>query len=176
MTAQHRHQLVAVLLLTAVQSRGCVATASSAPPPRPGTAQNVLLIISDDLRAEIDSLGFGCATANCSTPFLRQLSEEPGSVSFTRAYVQQALCAPTRNSFMTGRRPDATKSWNFVDSFREKGVGADWITLPQFFRVQSEPKYTVVGTGKVFHKGLPPNWDLNHSWDPRMSNGTWEDW
>ena len=56
------------------------------------------------------------------------------------------------------------------------GVGADWITLPQFFRVQSEPKYTVVGTGKVFHKGLPPNWDLNHSWDPRMSNGTWEDW
>ena len=134
MTAQHRHQLVAVLLVTAVQSRGCVATASSAPPSRPGTAQNVLLIISDDLRAEIDSLGFGCATANCSTPFLRQLSEEPGSVSFTRAYVQQALCAPTRNSFMTGRRRDATKSWNFVDSFREKGTSATVIIMSHFDR------------------------------------------
>lgn len=33
---------------------------------------------------------------NCSTPCLRQLSEDAGSVSFTRAYVQQALCAPTR--------------------------------------------------------------------------------
>lgn len=53
--------------------------------------------------------------------------------------------SPTGNSFMTGRRPDATKSWNFRDSFREKGVGADWITLPEFFRIQSEPSYTVVG-------------------------------
>ena len=108
--------------------------------PRPTEPQNVLLIISDDLRAEIDAKGFGCTAVNCSTPNLLALSAEPGSVSFSRAYVQQALCAPTRNSFMTGRRPDATKSWNFVDSFREAGVGADWITLPQFFRVQSDPK------------------------------------
>eukprot|EP00947_MAST-08B_sp_MAST-8B-sp1_P004114 g4114.t1 len=67
-----------------------------------------------------------------------------------------------------------TKAYNFVDSFREPGVGADWVTLPQFFK--DAANYTVVGTGKVFHKGLPPNWDLAYSWDRRMSDGTWEGW
>ena len=33
-----------------------------------------------------------------------------------------ALCGPNRNSFRSGRRPDATLSWQFVDSFRDAGV------------------------------------------------------
>jgi iduronate 2-sulfatase len=145
----------------------CGAAAAAAPP------RNVLLLISDDLRAEIDVPGFGCTAAQCSTPNLRALATAPGSLTFTRAYVQQALCAPTRNSFMTGRRPDTTKAWNFIDHFRESGVGADWKTLPQVFK---ERGYTAVGTGKVFHKGLPPNWDLPYSWDERVANGSWAPW
>jgi hypothetical protein len=35
-----------------------VAAANAAAPQRPTTPQNVLLIISDDLRAEIDAVGF----------------------------------------------------------------------------------------------------------------------
>ena len=110
----------------------------------------------------------------CSTPNLLQLSKSKGAVSFNRTYVQEALCAPSRNSFLTGRRPDSTLAYNFVDHFREPGVGKNWTTLPQYFREQAN--YTVVGTGKVFHKGLPPNWDLPYSWDKRMSNGEWEGW
>ena len=75
----------------------------------------MLLIISDDLRAEVDAAGFACAS--CKTPSLRRLSEGAGAVSFNRAYVQEALCAPTRNSFLTGRRPDSTLAYNFIDHF-----------------------------------------------------------
>ena len=33
----------------------------------------------------------------------------------------------------SGRRPDATKVWNFNNNFREKGVGDKWIALPEHF-------------------------------------------
>ena len=156
---------------TSSSTSASTSTTTSPPSGRPSTPQNVLLIVSDDLRAEIDAVGFSCAY--CKTPNLRRLSASAGSVSFNRAYVQEALCAPSRNSFLTGRRPDSTLAYNFVDSFREVGVGANWTTLPEFFIGLN---YTVVGTGKIFHKGLPPNWDLAHSWDKRMSSGEWQGW
>jgi len=80
-----------------------------------------------------------------------------------------------RADHRTGRRPATTKAWQFVDHFREAAVlGEGWTTLPQLFL---EAGYTTVGTGKVFHPNLPPNWDLDKSWDPRMrAGGDWEDW
>lgn len=108
----------------------------------------------------------------CHTPNLKALGSAAGTTVFTRAYVQEALCAPSRNSFLVGRRPDTTKAWQFIDSFRE--VGPDWLTLPGYFR--DVLNYTVVGTGKVFHPNLPPNWDLDKSWDNRMANGEWDGW
>jgi hypothetical protein len=54
-------------------------------------------------------------------------------------------------------------------------VGGDILSC-RYFMTEVTPQYTVVGTGKVFHPNLPPNWDLNYSWDPRMSNGEWEPW
>jgi hypothetical protein len=32
---------------------------------------------------------------------------------------------------LQGYRPDTTKAWNFIDSFREKGIGMEWVTIPQ---------------------------------------------
>ena len=54
------------------------------------------------------------------------------------------VCSPSRNSYMTGRRPDRTRVWNFLDDFRvarndstgEAGVpgnGASWTSLPGYF-------------------------------------------
>lgn len=60
---------------------------------------------------------------------------------------------------MTGRRPDRTQAFNFLDDFRE--VGADWITLPQHFKNHG---YITLGGGKTFHPGLPKDYDEPYSW------------
>ena len=58
-----------------------------------GTRPNVLLIVVDDLR-DLGGL-------NAVTPALDALSTR--STVFRKAYVQEALCAPSRNSFLTSR-------------------------------------------------------------------------
>ena len=45
-------------------------------------------------------------------------------------YIQYAFCCPSRNSFMTGRRPSKTKVWNFIDHFREPETGLNWTSMP----------------------------------------------
>ena len=47
------------------------------------------------------------------TPNIDAFAKE--SLVFTRAFCQQAICGPTRNSFLTGRRPQRTQVWNFIE-------------------------------------------------------------
>ena len=126
----------------------------SALTPRTEGRKNVLLLLVDDLRPEAAS-SYG--QKYMITPNLDRLGST--GVVFERAYCQQAICGPTRNSFLSGRRPQRTLSWNFLDSFRE--VGPDWISFPQYFKQNS---YVTLATGKTFHPGLPPNWDEPNSW------------
>jgi hypothetical protein len=49
---------------------------------------------------------------------------------------------------MSGRRPDTTKVWEFADTFREVGVGADWVTMPEYFKQHG---YLTLGNGKLYH-------------------------
>eukprot|EP00755_Sulcionema_specki_P003320 Sspe_Gene.120063::Locus_117712_Transcript_1_1_Confidence_1.000_Length_434::g.120063::m.120063/K01136/IDS; iduronate 2-sulfatase len=111
-----------------------------------GATRNVLFIAVDDLRPEIME-GYGQSYMH--TPNLDKLAKE--SLVFNRAYCQQAICGPTRNSFLSGRRPQRTQAWNFIDHFRE--VGPNWISFPQYFK---EHNYTTLGSGKTYHPGLPP--------------------
>ena len=66
------------------------------------------------------------------------------------------ISQPSRNSFLSGRRPEQTEAWNFLNDFRQAKNGSQWITLPQAFRLNG---YTSYGTGKVFHPNLPPQYD-----------------
>lgn len=52
---------------------------------------NVLFLVSDDLRPEM-----GCYGGEAKTPNLDRLAARPETVTFTRAYVQQAICCPSR--------------------------------------------------------------------------------
>eukprot|EP00930_Biecheleria_cincta_P072544 TRINITY_DN59925_c0_g1_i1.p1 TRINITY_DN59925_c0_g1~~TRINITY_DN59925_c0_g1_i1.p1 ORF type:complete len:602 (-),score=65.29 TRINITY_DN59925_c0_g1_i1:91-1839(-) len=119
--------------------------------------KNIVLIVADDLRPELN-LAYG--QKHVLTPNLDRLAQD--SLIFDRAYTNFAICSPSRNSFMTGRLPDKTQVWNFIQNFRHSRWGGDsWLTLPEFFKHQN---YTVLGAGKLFHPGQPPNWDLPRSW------------
>ena len=67
------------------------------------------------------------------TPSLDKFME--GAIVFHRTYCKQLSCSPSRNSFMSGRRPDTTQVWNFVNHFRQPGVGQTWKSVPQWFKV-----------------------------------------
>lgn len=138
--------------------------------PAPPGAKNVMFFISDDLRPEMME-AYG--QEYMITPNFDKLAKS--STVFNRAFCQQAICGPTRNSFLSGRRPQRTQAWNFIDHFREPVGGLNgneparvedgrkWISFPGYFKFNG---YTTLGGGKTYHPGLPPNDDGNFSWSP----------
>ena len=138
------------------------------PYPTPALAKNVLFLAVDDMRPNLGAYNFsaygrvGDPGVKSHSPHLDKLAGE--GMLFSRAYVQYSFCSPSRNSFMSGRRPDTTKVWEFLDHFREPAVGGDaWVTLPQFFK---EHGYATYGAGKLYHPNMPPNNDVPLSWSP----------
>ena len=55
-------------------------------------------------------------------------------------------CFGGLGSFMSGRRPDTTRVFEFLDHFREVGVGHDWLSLPGYFKLHG---YLTLGGGKL---------------------------
>jgi len=111
---------------------------------------NVLLIVADDLRADL-----GCYGSVARTPNLDALAAR--GLRFDRAYCQQAVCNPSRSSFLTGRRPDTLHLWANGTHFREKNP--DVVTIPQWFK---EHGYETRCVGKIFH-----NWHTKEKGDRR---------
>ena len=118
------------------------------------TRHNVVHIIVDDLRHELGCYGL----PNRSTPVVDALARR--GTLFNRAYAQQAVCGPSRNSFLSGRRPDKSRSWNFINHFREDHP--EWTSLPGLFA--KDPAYVSLGSGKTWHPKLPPAYDGDRSW------------
>ena len=135
-------RLLTCLLLSAV-----AAHAAGAPARRP----NVLFIAVDDLRPEL-----GCYGKDyIKSPNIDRLAAS--GLTFNHAYCQQAVCSPTRSSLMTGTRPDTTKVWDLVTSFRT--ALPDVVTLGQHFKNHG---YFVQGMGKIYHGGFddPATWSV----------------
>jgi iduronate 2-sulfatase len=85
---------------------------------------NVLFLIADDMRAELSSYNGRDFPSSIHppmfTPNLDALAAK--SLLLKRAYVQQALCSPSRTSVLTGRRPDTTHVYDLHTYFREVGL------------------------------------------------------
>ena len=112
-------------------------------PAAPAAPPNILFIAVDDLRPEL-----GCYGKDyIKSPHIDALAR--AGLRFDRAYVQQAVCSPSRTSIMTGVRPDTSKVWDLVTSFRV--ALPDVVTLGQHFKQNG---YFVQGMGKIYHGGL----------------------
>ena len=103
---------------------------------------NVLFIVVDDLRPELNCFG----ATYMRTPNFDRLAAQ-GTI-FQRAYCQQAISAATRNSLLTGMRPDGIGIYDLGTYFRKHLP--DVVTLPQQFMNNG---YRVEGVGKVYHTG-----------------------
>lgn len=118
---------------------------------------NVLFIPVDDLRPHFPAYGHSEVVA----PNLEKLAAE-GAV-FLRAYCQQAVCAPSRASLLTGLRPDSTKIYDLEHPVR--AMLPNVLTLPQHFKNNG---YTTLKIGKVYHHAD----DDKESWSrlPKTAN------
>jgi hypothetical protein len=120
----------------------------SPPPPAPAPkgAKSVLLLIADDLRAQMNE-SYGQHFVH--TENIDALAKSAGAVVFNRAYAQLAWCSPSRNSFLSGRYPDTLQIWDFGKSFRTTAEnppapGVRIVPMPAFFK---EHGYLTLGAG-----------------------------
>jgi iduronate 2-sulfatase len=147
MTATRRQFLAAACGTGAIQA---------APSKRP----NVLFIAVDDLRPT-----FGCyGNPAILSPNLDRLAAE--GMRFDRAYCQQAVCAPSRVSLLSGTRPDTTRIYDLQTPLRKNMP--DVVTLPQYLRQNG---YETVALGKIYHhvQDDPEGWSVK----PWVPPGTW---
>lgn len=122
------------------------------PMPAYGQVQNVLFIVSDDLRANV----LGCyGNEQCRTPNIDRLASQ--GVVFENAYCQGTVCQPSRTSFMHGRYRGAGQT-NVAEHFKNNG----WYTAR---------------AGKIFHMRVPGDIiagtdgrDLPASWTEKFNS------
>ncbi|XP_063577151.1 iduronate 2-sulfatase isoform X4 [Pongo abelii] len=144
-----------LLWLGLVLSSVCVALGSETQADSTTDGLNVLLIIVDDLRPSLGCYGDKLVRS----PNIDQLASH--SLLFQNAFAQQAVCAPSRVSFLTGRRPDTTRLYDFNSYWRVHA--GNFSTIPQYFK---ENGYMTMSVGKVFHPGISSNHtdDSPYSW------------
>ena len=102
----------------ASESSTALYKAIARPPKKP---KNLLYLLVDDLRNELTAYGQSNRTHH--TPNTHALSAR--STLFTTAYAQIGVCAPSRMSFLTGRRPDHLASYNFINHIRQADCGLE---------------------------------------------------
>ncbi len=140
------------LVLAVLPLAGVCAGESTPAESRP----NVLLICVDDLKPLLGCYG----DKTVQSPNIDRLAA--ASVLFERAYCNQAVCAPSRNTLLTGLRPQTLGIYDLGTNFRL--ARPDAVTLPQFFQQHG---WRTEGLGKIFHVGHgnhedPASWSVPH--------------
>jgi iduronate 2-sulfatase len=103
---------------------------------------NIFFICVDDLKPLLGCYG----DKRIKSPNIDRLAQR--GMLFECAYCNQAVCAPSRNSLLTGVRPTTSGIYDLGTNFRVSAPDA--ITLPQHFMQHG---YRTEGLGKIFHVG-----------------------
>lgn len=135
--AKSNKQSFGQLILLLLAAFFCTMRAAFAEPP------NVLFIVVDDLRPELGCYGHG----TIHTPCIDRLAQT--GTLFYHAYCQQAVCAPSRATVLSGCRPDTTGIYGLQTPVRQAMPKV--LTLPQLFQQNG---YTTVGIGKIYHHDM----------------------
>ena len=109
---------------------------------------NVVFIAVDDLNTTFATFG----DRTVPTPNLDRLTAR--SVKFERAYAQFPLCNPSRQSFLSGLRPETSGA--IAQGLTVRQSRPEFLYLPGLFRARG---YQVTGVGKVFHGNDEASWD-----------------
>lgn len=104
-----------------------------------GEKHNVLFIAIDDLKPLLNCYG----NPQIKTPNIDRLAAR--STVFLNNHCQQAVCAPSRASLMTGQFPDHTQVLDLKTLIRKKQPNV--LTLPQYFRQNG---YETTAFGKIY--------------------------
>lgn len=111
--------------------------------------KNVLFIAVDDLKPMLTAYGYD----QIQTPNIDRIAAL--GTTFLNASCQQALCAPSRASLLTGLYPDQTQVWDLGTLIRDKTP--DVVTLPELFKNNG---YFVTGAGKTYDpRSVDDNYD-----------------
>lgn len=155
------------LLLLALLLNGQGATLAQ--PVSDKSPLNILLIVVDDLNTHLGSYGH----ATVQSPNIDRLARR--GVRFERAYAQYLVCNPSRNSFLSGLRPEQTGIFDNNTALRAKLPSV--VTLPQLFKQHG---YYTASIAKIFHVSQwdpprptdkPNTWKLDDAlaWSYRMN-------
>jgi len=137
------------------------APVGAAPASAKRRKTNVLFIAVDDLRPQLGCYGH----KQIISPNIDKLAGR--GTLFERAYCQQAVCAPSRASLLSGCRPDTTKIYDLETPLR-KGM-PDVLSLPQHFRKNG---YQSISLGKIYHHTRDDR--VGWSVPPSRQRGQWK--
>lgn len=116
------------------------------------TRTNVVFMVADDMNTAL-----GCYDHPLvKTPNIDRFASR--AVVFDHAYCQYPLCAPSRASFLSGKRPETTRVLSLTVPTRK--YMQDGIMLPELFRNHG---YWSADCGKIYHTG--PEHEDPKSWD-----------
>lgn len=116
------------------------------PLPAPAGDKNLLVFIADDFRP---AANYSYGMTEIATPSIDELAQS--GMTFTNAYSQFQWCSPSRNSFMSGRRPNTIRVWSGANNFRDakacvKTNGEPCTSWPEHFKNNG---WLTAGTGKT---------------------------
>lgn len=128
--------------------------------------KNVLFIIVDDLRPELNCYG----AKYMNTPNIDRLASQ--GVMFENAYCNIPVSGASRASLFSGLRPANNRFWDVQAEIDREAPGT--VTLPQYFK---ENGYVTISNSKVIHganDAKERSW--TEYWKPRGKSKTWRDY